>query len=80
MDEKVTKTIDKVAKRPIDLRLIHPKAEPILILSLDRSKVMKEVPSMFKIDKVIEKSEPFSRICFHNGTQGWVRTKFIREV
>lgn len=80
MEETRTKTSEELVKKSRELRLFHPKALPIPILNEERNCIIKEVPSRFKIDKVLEKSIPFSKICFNNGTQGWVKTDYIREV
>lgn len=71
---------EQVEEKKPKLKLIHPKGEKIVILNEKRDKELMEVKSMFTIDKVLEKSVPFSKVCFHNGTIGWVTTNYIREV
>lgn len=70
----------KVVPKPKRIMLLHPEKHDIPILTEDRKMVMKTLPSSFVIDKIIEKEGVFSKICFHNGTQGWVLTRYIREV
>lgn len=80
MEEKLNQNIVKKVYKPKKLMLINPKGESIMVLNSQRDVIVKTVPSMTKIIKVLTKSEPFSFVEFEDNSSGWVISKYILEV
>lgn len=80
MEEKLNQNLAKKVYKPKKLMLINPKGEAIMVLNSQRDVIVKTVPSMTKIIKVLTKSEPFSFVELEDNSSGWVISKYILEV
>lgn len=74
-----SKTNAKPKEKVRRLVLIHPKGELINVLNSQKDSILMQIKSMTNVTGIVEEYAPFTKIII-DGQEGWVLSRYIREV